>query len=277
MMMEACDFFRGTGLLLAPHMDDESLACGGMLALLPGKIGWHVLFATDSAGSPAPTGPGRAKTHPDVQSVRRQETLAAMDILGVPRQNIHFMDFPDGRLRYCRTELEHAVGTIVNRVQPDHLLAPFRYDRHPDHLALNRVAIKLSRNGNAPMTLTEYFIYTRWQLLPGRDVRRYIRPEFLYQIDTSGVADCKRRALDCYRSQTTCFMLLQARPVLSQALLEQTVREPEYFLRMHGVPLKTPVFHRAGAWIRFVHRVEPALKGYKDCLASWWRYARTGR
>ncbi len=275
--VKVSDFFRGTGLVLAPHMDDESLACGGTLAMLPEKAGWHVVFATDSSGAPAPTGPGRAKAHPDIQSVRRQETLVALDILGVPGQNIHFLDFPDGRLRHCRTDLERAVGKIVHELQPDHLLAPFRYDRHPDHLALNRVAIKLSRNGEIPMTLTEYFTYTHWQLLPGRDIRRYIRRESLHRIDTSGVADDKRRALDCYKSQTTCFMPWQVRPVLSPALLEETVRGPEFFLRRNAASAKTPVFQRAGAWIRFVHRVEPVLKGYKEYLGSWWRDARAGR
>ena len=44
----------GTILIVAPHMDDEALACGGLIAKLPQKDRIHILYATDGMKSPAP-------------------------------------------------------------------------------------------------------------------------------------------------------------------------------------------------------------------------------
>ena len=53
----ALDRFAGTVLVVAPHMDDEALACGGLLAQLPDPTRIHVVYATDGTQSPAPVVP----------------------------------------------------------------------------------------------------------------------------------------------------------------------------------------------------------------------------
>jgi N-acetylglucosamine malate deacetylase 1 len=276
-MSPVAEFFAGSGLILAPHMDDEALACGGTIALLPDKVAWHVVYFTDGMGSPEPVLPWRDKISPDLGRIRQAEAEAAMDLLGIPPGNVHFLNMPDGRLRHQQTAVEEAVAIWVEALQPDHRLLPFRYDRHPDHLALNRAATRLVESGAFPGSLTEYFVYHHWRLLPTGDVRDYIRPELLYLADTTAVAPQKRAALDCYKSQTTCFYPWQTRPNLTPELLEAVSRAPEMFLRDDRQLRGTAVFSHAVPWIRIVHRLEPWLKKRKDRLVARWRRGRGKR
>jgi LmbE family N-acetylglucosaminyl deacetylase len=268
---EVADFFAGSGLILAPHMDDEVLGCGGTIALLPDKTNWHVLYATDGMGSPEPVLPWRDKISPDLGQIRQGEAQAALAVLGIPADNIYFLNLPDGRLRQHQSALEKAVTELVARLQPDHLLAPFRYDRHPDHLALNRAATRLMKMSLYQGCLTEYFVYHHWRMLPTGDVRDYIRPELLVEMDVTAVAPQIRAALDCFKSQTTRFYPWQARPNLTPELLDAVSQEPELFLRYDPVWPGTAVFDRAIPWIRIAHRLEPWLKKRKDRLVAWWR------
>jgi N-acetylglucosamine malate deacetylase 1 len=265
------DFFAGSGLIMVPHMDDEVLACGGTMALLPNKAAWHVVYATDGMGSPEPVLPWRDKVSPDLGRIRQAEARAATALLGLPPENVHFLNLPDGRLRRHTPALRQALLQRVARLQPDHLLAPFRYDRHPDHLALNHTVMRLVQEGAFRGALTEYFVYHRWRLLPAGDVRRYVRPGLLHQIDVTAVSAQKREALDCFKSQTTCFYPWQMRPNLTPELLDEAGRAPELFLRFDATLPGTAVFQHTVPWIRIAHRLEPILKKRKDRLVAWWR------
>jgi LmbE family N-acetylglucosaminyl deacetylase len=270
-IVEPARYFAGTGLVVAPHMDDEALACGGLLALLPEKEKWHVAYATDGRGSPEPVIPWRDRVSPDLSAIRQEEARAAMACLGIPGINLHFLNLPDSRLAAHDLTLARDLRQLLSAIQPDHLLIPFRYDRHSDHLALNRTATRVAlENGNGPL-LTEYFVYYRWRTLPGGDVRNYIRPGLLKAVDTSAVAAQKRAALACYRSQTTRFYDWQARPNLTAGLLDAVSQEPELFLRYDPERHGAAVFERAAWSIRLMHRLEPFLKKRKDRVVAWWR------
>jgi LmbE family N-acetylglucosaminyl deacetylase len=269
--VNVADFFAGSGLILVPHMDDEALACGGTIALLPDKAAWHLVYFTDGLGSPEPVLPGRDTVSPDLGQIRQAEARSAMALLGIPPDNVHFLNLPDGRLSQHQVAVDEAVAYWVRQLQPDHLLVPFRYDRHPDHLALNRAAVRLARNGRWPGQISEYFVYYQWRLLPQGDVRRYIRPGLLHAVDITAVTPQKRAALDCYASQTTRFYPWQARPNLTAELLDAVSQAPEIFLRYDHGMAGTAVFSHAVPWIRLAHRLEPFLKKRKDRLVAWWR------
>jgi LmbE family N-acetylglucosaminyl deacetylase len=269
--------FSGSGLIIAPHMDDEVLACGGTLAQLPNKEAWHVIYATDGKGSPAPSKPWH-RAPADLGSTRRAEARAAMACLGLPPGNLHFLDLPDGRLRHYLPALRQALASVISRIRPDHVLAPFRYDRHPDHLAVNRIATEMVATGAIQGQLTEFFVYSQCRLLPEGDMRSYIRPGLLRTAETTTAATAlKRSALSCFKSQTTCLYPCQARPVLTAQLLTEVCRTPELFLPYNSALPGTAVFDRATNWIRVAHRLEPFLKKGKDRLVAWsWQGAGHG-
>ena len=265
--------FNGRILVIAPHMDDEALACGGLIALLPDKQRIHVAYATDGMKSPAPVFPGRDSISPDLGAVRRTESEAAMRMLGVPLANLCFFNLPEGQLHNHRGDLARRVREHLRRVQPHHVLVPFRFDRHPDHLAVNRAVTEAVLDGEYGGRVEEYFVYHRWRLLPRKDIRRYVRPEGLLKLDITGVAALKRAALDCFRTQTTRYYPWQTRPILTPELLDEECRNPEYFLRYDASRPGKEVFTSASTWIRVAHRVEPKLQQWKYVVKTAWQRA----
>jgi LmbE family N-acetylglucosaminyl deacetylase len=262
---DPAELFGGPLLLTAPQMDDCVLACGGTLARLAQLREIDVVYATDGTASPSPEGGSRL---PELESIRMTETKRALAILGVPAENLTFLGLPDGGLSERSDELLDGLTDLIERKRPTCVLAPFRFDRHPDHVALNTaVTAALSRISDAPQ-LFEYFVYHRWRLLPSGDVRSYIGDDQLRAVDIGEVAQRKRKSLDCFRSQTTNFFDWQTRPVLTPTLLDEFCDGPEYFLRFDPARQDTAIFDRLVPWIRIANRLETRLKRRKDQLLA---------
>ena len=251
-------------------MDDELLGCGGALAALPSRSRVHVVWATDGSRSPAPAAPWR-NPPAGLAHVRVREAREALGVLGVPQENLHFLCLPDGRLRRHATELDQALAPLLAAIDPAHVLAPFRYDRHPDHLAVQRAAASWIAGREGRSELLEYFVYYRSRMLPRGDIRSYIRPGLLLGVDITSWSALKRRALERYRSQTTRAYDFQHRPNLTPALLEEVCREPELFLPYSRSLPGPAVFTGPVPYIRIVHRMEPILKERKDRLVGLLR------
>lgn len=220
----------GRLLVLAPHMDDETLGCGGTMLLHRHKPDLHCLFATDGAASPAPLLPWLGRPDAGIAARRRQEAITATARLGIPPANLHFLGLPDGRLARRAAPLRKALDDAVARLRPDFVFAPFRFDVHPDHVALNRAIRDVLRPLEAPPLLLEYFVYHRLRFVPGGDVRQAVRSGRLVELDTVPVAGAKRAAVECYASQTSISYAWQDRPIITEASLRQRCAEPEYFL-----------------------------------------------
>ena len=264
------EIFQDVILIAVPHMDDGVLACGGTIAMLPQKDRIHVVYATDGMGAPAPEVPWRDSVSPHLGKIRMKEAQAAMGYLGVPDQNIHFLSLPDGRLPKHTKVLSRLLTELIGQLKPAHILMPFRYDSHPDHLALNHVITAARLQGEVRAELTEYFVYYRWRLLPAGDVRKYIRPDLLFEVAIENVSDQKRAALSLFKTQTTKFYAWQSRPNLSARLLDEVSHTPELFLRYDPSASGPAVFDQYVTWIRLVHRLEPFLKKRKDRVVALW-------
>jgi LmbE family N-acetylglucosaminyl deacetylase len=258
----------GTIVIVAPHMDDEALACGGLIAKLPHKERVHIIYATDGMKSPAPVLPGRDEISSDLGERRMQESTEAMKLLGVPQQNLHFLCLPEAELKKNIAALRESLNEKIKSISPQHIFIPFRYDRHLDHLAVNHVMVSAIEQGMFNAQLIEYFVYYRWRLMPRRDIRKYIKPRFLFKLDITDVAELKRKSLDCFTSQTTIFYPWQTRPILTSTLLDEECDNPEFFLISHGSFSGTAVFSGSLLWIRLVHRIEPILLRWKYLALS---------
>jgi LmbE family N-acetylglucosaminyl deacetylase len=194
-------------------------------------------------------------------------------MLGVPRENLYFLDLPDGRLAACRARFAAVLHETIMRLAPKFVFAPFRYDVHPDHVALNRAARVVLRCLSSPPVLLEYFVYHRLRFVPGGDVRRALRVDRLVKIDTTTVAAAKRAALDCYVSQTTIGYPWQDRPILTEDSLRERCAEPESFLLTDPA---APLSEGIAAHVRRIRLATLAMrfgKRPKDRAVAFARWA----
>jgi LmbE family N-acetylglucosaminyl deacetylase len=243
-------------------MDDEALACGGLIAQLPQKERIHLIYATDGMKSPAPVVPGDT-IDPHLGEMRVRESITAMSVLGVPEENLRFLRLPEGQLSSHIPKLREMLLQTILKIGADTIFIPFRYDRHLDHLKINQIVVEAHQQGFIKSQIIEYFIYYRSRLLPLRDIRKYIHSNLLLTVNIEGVAADKRRALDCFISQTTLFYPWQTRPILTASLLDDECQNPEHFLYYDPAFPGAAVFKKLALWIRIVHRIEPYLQKWK--------------
>lgn len=264
---DAAALAPGPVLVTVPHMDDEALGCGGLLAALPDKSQVTVVYLTSGRGSESLSMPGvRVDTSIDMGAIRRRESLDALARLGLAEEQAVFLDVPDYGVARDRARVRARLADLMASRRPATVLTPFRYDRHTDHVALSRIVRELLGAGNERTALLEYFVYYRWKLLPSGDVRRYIRPAQLAAFDPGASASAKREALACFTSQTTNYFPWQTRPVLSAELLDEVCAGPEIYLRAAPRARDAELFTLPPAVLRAVHTLEPWLKRNKDRL-----------
>lgn len=119
----------GRILVIAPHMDDEAIACGGTLLLHKAlKSEVRVVFVSDSSSAIAD--PALAER---LRAIRRAEMLQVRDTLALAS----FAEFglPDGGLVRCESTIAARLAEELNVFAPTQVLCPFPVDGHADHQA----------------------------------------------------------------------------------------------------------------------------------------------
>lgn len=140
------DDLRGHSLLgVFAHPDDESLACGGLLARCA-QLGARVAVfcathGEDGPGGGTTDGSGDAAwedTSRVLGETRARELAAAAGVLGVAE--VVLLDYPDGSLPWADARtLEADICDTIRRIRPD-VVVTFGPDGlywHPDHIAIH--------------------------------------------------------------------------------------------------------------------------------------------
>src|SRR5258707_1180052 len=122
---------RGERLLvLAPHPDDEVIACGGLVAQhLRENRKVRIVIATNGAAQ----GDG---------SSREEESRRGVAILGNGAE-IEFLRLPDRGLENAGEELAERLRDELRSWLPDLIVVPSPIEIHPDHVALSRAFCEL--------------------------------------------------------------------------------------------------------------------------------------
>jgi LmbE family N-acetylglucosaminyl deacetylase len=169
-------------LVLAPHMDDEVIGCGGTLhrhAQRGGEI--TVVYLTD--GRYGGQIPPEAKSHKLTQ-VRRAEAQQALATLGI--QNALFLNAEETQLANTPA-LSHLLREILTTLRPHLVYLPFFWEEHPDHQAANQLLLDAVARENLHFDCHAYEVWTP------------LFPNCLVEI--TSVVETKRQALQCYQSQ----------------------------------------------------------------------------
>lgn len=193
----------GKTLIVAPHPDDESLGCGGAIALLS-QFGLpvDVLFVSDGTGSHPHS---QKYPAPVLRDLRESEARQALSRLGASPNSAAFLRLKDGAVpgqdapgfadaaASCRAYLTDS--------KPQTILLPWRRDPHPDHRATSQIMQAALDGLTEKPRLLEYPVWA-WERAAPEDVPQPSEAK-AFRLDISGVSAVKRSAVDAHLSQVT--------------------------------------------------------------------------
>jgi LmbE family N-acetylglucosaminyl deacetylase len=153
--------------VFAPHQDDESLGCGGLIALKQSiEAPIKVIFLTNGDVHQVSDRPS------ELSQLRQQEALSALQRLGLSAVQIDFLNFPDGQLTTLDTpQHERLIQAILGHLQtyPEaDVFVPHYQDCHPDHEATCQVVqqaiARLKSMNQSRYHLWQYPIWLFWKV-----------------------------------------------------------------------------------------------------------------
>ena len=177
-------------VVIAPHPDDETLGCGGLLAWAGHQdVLRHVVFLTNGEQSH----PGAKQ---DVARIRRAEAILANAQLGLTPAQLSFLGLPDTGLLTLSNEARkwavHWLRCLAAERSPCVLLVTAQTDTHGDHSA----AWELVRDAVRGLPGVELMTYPVWSwLLADAPALRGVR------VDIAAYREEKSKALRAYASQ----------------------------------------------------------------------------
>ena len=179
----------GRIVVLAPHMDDETLGCGGTIARhVQAGAQLTVVFLTDGrhGGESCPewSGAQRRDKEREIVGIRKSEARRAADVLGV--KSLQFLDAEDMRLN-ADVRVSKLLRAILEQEQPDCVYLPSFLEQHPDHRAANGVLFDAVVGTGLDFECRGYEVWTP------------LFPNCVIKIDAT--IELKKRALSCYASQ----------------------------------------------------------------------------
>jgi LmbE family N-acetylglucosaminyl deacetylase len=188
---------EGNGLVLAPHPDDESLGCGGLIARCCRENRPPVVaILTDGSRSH----PG-SKDYPPVKltAVRAAEAKLAVTRLGLPPERLVFLGEPDTKAPHAGPAFDRVVARLIACIREfscTAILAPWRFDPHCDHVAAARIAAETARFAGV-----RHVAYPVWGWTLPADTPIDEGAVFGWRLDVAAQMEAKRRAIGAHASQ----------------------------------------------------------------------------
>jgi LmbE family N-acetylglucosaminyl deacetylase len=215
-------------LVIAPHQDDETLGCGGLLvqkhlAGAPVRIAYITDGSASHLGHPT-------LTPATLATLRQSEARQAMHLIGVEENALFFLGVGDGTLAHltppAATAVAGKIADLLRQVRPDEIFLPMHVDGSSEHeAAFILVQRALDLAGLRPR-LYEFPIWASWNPL------RLFRPlrtcRTVWRVDYRDHAELKRQAIAAYVSQTEPVAPWE-KPVLSREFLSYFCPGREYF------------------------------------------------
>jgi LmbE family N-acetylglucosaminyl deacetylase len=194
-------FSKKSAMVFSPHQDDETFGCGGMIARKREQdIPVIVTFLTDGRGSHG----SDLNIQNQIIHIRKQESINALNILGVNPSEIHFLDQLDGSLKKLnpdkKQELINQISELIKFYQPGEVYVPHRKDCHQDHEATYHLVKAAIAQAEITVELLQYPIWVFWRaplfiLLKIQDI------SLAYRLSITSVQEKKKRAIAIYASQ----------------------------------------------------------------------------
>lgn len=213
-------------MVFAPHPDDETFGCGGLIAAKRRQgVDVCVVFLTDGRSSHHSLAGGQP-TPETLVSLRHQEALQALEILGVEVSAAHFLDYPDGELSQLSSQAYEQVLTnilqLLSRFAPAEVYIPHAQDFHADHEMTHRIVLDALGRWQGKPEVWQYPIWVLWYRVWGIDLNRdALRRGKCF--NAAAVLSQKHQAIQAYQSQFD---------VLSKPFLAACRSPQEFFFKL---------------------------------------------
>ena len=184
-------------LIIAPHPDDETLGCGGLIAqLCAAGTPPHVVILTDGCLSHP-----NSVTHPPekLRHMREEEAREALHVLGLPHGYTWFLGHADHEMPSAGPAYQFAARRIAGICEShgcNLIIAPWQHDPHTDHVAGATLAEHVAVREGLP--LLSYPI-SGWALPDETEVDEL--PAHGYRLDIAEQIDLKQQAIMTHQSQ----------------------------------------------------------------------------
>lgn len=142
-------------LLVAPHPDDEVIGCAGLIQQLL-KAGKQIDVVILSGGEKSHSG----CCHIDeiaLVKARRELSRQAAQIVGLPLEHLHFLNYPDGGIAYNHHETNR-LKQLITDMKPDAIFIPHKGEGWSDHVEAGRIIKELTEECT-DIQLYEYCVW----------------------------------------------------------------------------------------------------------------------
>lgn len=188
---------RNPTLVIAPHPDDETFGCGGLIRLKrEAGVPVRVVLLTD--GEAVMSGSGESQA--SVVAARRRSFVEACQHLGLAEKDLRWLHLPDAAVpRDKLPGFESALRFVLAEIDafaPGEVYCTDQGDVHPDHVSaaiLTRAALR--RRGH-PCVRYGYPVWMWYHSTSG--LRQRFRTTGAWRLDISSSLLAKKQAMAAY-------------------------------------------------------------------------------
>jgi LmbE family N-acetylglucosaminyl deacetylase len=198
---------RRSALVIAPHPDDETLGCGARIRRA--RAAGHavtIVVVGDGSGSHGSVG----VDHESLRQRRTGELADACARLGVARDHVHQLGYPDDGLADHLDDIVADLARVLREVGPDDVYVTCADEQHPDHAAAAHAAATAVAQCEPAPRLLEYpiWLWSDWpvsrRFRNGSGLARWLQTLLTRSVEVVQVGDVRASKLDAlsaYRSQ----------------------------------------------------------------------------
>lgn len=187
-------------LVLAPHPDDETFGCGGLITskIKQGTEVYILFFTRGEKSLPF-------VDESELKSKRTESAYSAAKTLGVDEKHISWLDYPDGSIprKYQADfdKMKKEVEQIIDENETTEIFAPHYMEGWSDHLAVLEAATDIAKGYDGKVTLYLYWVWA-WYYVGIRQILSFPM-KYLNLLPIDDVYDKKEKAMQVYFSAKT--------------------------------------------------------------------------
>ncbi len=202
-------------VVLAPHMDDETIGLGGTIRRhVESGAEVHCIFSTDGASSESDL------PKEELSRMRKLEMEKVNTVLNM--EQIHYMDLPDGHVESNELSQQKLLN-LLEQIDPELIYCTPFVDAHPDHTATSALLTDTLKKWKKKDVIIRLY-----------EINCPIPPnEINCVIDISSTYDTKKQAIDMFESQVIAFDgFLELNRLKANLVKDSSVLAAEGFIQL---------------------------------------------